>query len=356
MPSFEQDGLPVRVVFGAGRRRQLRDEVVRLGIRRALLITTPSKRVEAEALRALLRGRTAGLFDGVVMHVPIEVAQAGRAEARRLDADGCVAIGGGSAIGLAKAIALELDLPIIAVPTTYAGSEMTAIQGLTENGVKRTYTDPRMLPSTVIYDPELTVTMPPAIAGPSGMNGLAHCVEAFYAERRSPLLSLAAEEGIRALARGLPRVVDHPTDLDASADVLYGAWLAGVALNAGVALHHKICHTLGGSFGLPHAPTHTVMLPYAAHYNRDAAPEAMARIARALGTTDAATGLFDLARRIGAPASLEALGMRHDDLDRAAELSTAAPYPNPRPVTREDIRTLLQAAFEGGRPPALQSA
>jgi maleylacetate reductase len=291
MLSFVQPGLPVRVVFGAGRRAALPDEVERLGIAHPLLITTPSKRDLADAIAAQLPG-CAGVFDRVVMHVPIEVAREGRAEARRRGADGCVALGGGSAIGLAKAIALELDMPIIALPTTYSGSEMTAIQGLTEGGVKRTHRDPRMLPRTVIYDPELTVTLPASIAGPSGMNAMAHCVEAFYAADADPLLSLAAEEGIRALARSLPRLVDRP-DLEASAEALYGAWLAGMALGAGIALHHKLCHTLGGSFDLPHAPTHTVMLPYSAHYNRDAAPDAMARIARALGVLDAPAGLFD---------------------------------------------------------------
>jgi maleylacetate reductase len=350
MLSFVQEGLPVRVVFGAGRRRQLRDEVRHLGIERALLITTPAKRATAEAMAAEIGEPAVGVFDRVAMHVPIEVAKAGRAEVLRLGADGCIALGGGSAIGLAKAIALEQDVAIIALPTTYSGSEMTAIQGLTEDGVKRVRRDLRMLPRTVIYDPELTVTLPPSIAGPSGMNAMAHCVEAFYAEAATPLLSLAAEEGIRALAESLPVLVDRPDSLEASAKALYGAWLAGMALGAGTALHHKLCHTLGGSFDLPHAPTHALMLPYSAHYNRDAAPDAMARIARALGVKDAPAGLFDLARRAGAPASLAALGLRHADLDRAAELAAAAPYPNPRPVTREDVRALLEDAFYGRRP------
>jgi maleylacetate reductase len=354
MLSFVQDGLPVRVVFGAGRRAQLRDEVQRLGIERALLITTPSKRAMADAMAAELGDRAAGVFDQVVMHVPIEIAMAGRAEAKRLRADGCIALGGGSAIGLAKAIALEQDVAIIALPTTYSGSEMTAIQGLTEDGIKRTFRDRRMLARTVIYDPELTVTLPPSIAGPSGMNAMAHCVEAFYAEGATPLLSLAAEEGIRALAQSLPALVDEPTSLEASTGALYGAWLAGMALGAGIALHHKLCHTLGGSFDLPHATTHTVMLPYSAHYNRDAVPDAMARIARALGVSDAPGGLFDLARRIGAPSSLEELGLRHANLGRAAELAASAPYPNPRPVTREAVRALLEDAFYGRRPAAAE--
>ena len=183
------------------------------------------------------------------------------------------------------------------------------------------------------------------------MNAMAHCVEAFYAEGATPLLSLAAEEGIRALARSLPVLVDQPRSLEASTQALYGAWLAGMALGAGIALHHKLCHTLGGSFDLPHAPTHAVMLPYSAHYNRDAAPEAMARIARALGAEDAPcrpvrSGAAD---RRAAPRSRQ-LGLRHADLDRAAELAAAAPYPNPRPVTREDVRALLEDAFYGRRP------
>jgi maleylacetate reductase len=192
MLSFVQEGLPVRVVFGGGRRHQLQGEVERLGIERALLITTQSKRAMAEAMAAELGARAAGLFDRVVMHVPIEAARAGRAEAQQVGADGLIAFGGGSAIGLAKAIALEQGQPIIALPTTYSGSEMTALQGLTADGVKRTYRDPRMQPRTVIYDPELTVTLPLSVAGPSGMNAMAHCVEAFYAEGATPLLSLAA--------------------------------------------------------------------------------------------------------------------------------------------------------------------
>jgi maleylacetate reductase len=350
MLSFVHEGSPARVVFGAGRRQQLQAEVERLGIERALLITTPSQRGIADVLAAQMGSRAAGVFDQVVMHVPIGVAAAGRAEAKRCRADGCIALGGGSAIGLAKAIALELDLPIIALPTTYSGSEMTAIQGLTEDGVKRTFRDPRMLPRTVIYDPELTVTLPPSVAGPSGMNAMAHCVEALYIESTSPLAALAAEEGIRALAQSLPGVVDDPADLEASAQALYGAWLGGIALTAGIALHHKICHTLGGSFDLPHGQTHTVILPHSTGYNAVVAPETSARIARALGAEDGPGGLFDLAGRIGAVRALRDLGLKEADLDRAADLVVAAPYPNPRPVTRAGVRALLDDAFHGRRP------
>jgi maleylacetate reductase len=230
---------------------------------------------------------------------------------------------------------------------------MTPIWGLTEGGMKRTGRDMKVLPRLVIYDPELTLTLPAAIAGPSGMNAVAHCVEALYSETANPIVSLMAEEGIRALAASLPKVVSRPNDLEARTTALYGAWLAGAALGSvGMALHHKLCHTLGGSFNLPHAETHTVVLPYATAYNRTAAPEAMQRTARALADgADPAMALHELAKRLGAPTALKDIGMKAADLDRAAELATQNPYYNPRPVTREGIRALLDDAYHG-RPPA----
>jgi alcohol dehydrogenase class IV len=262
-----------------------------------------------------------------------------------------VAIGGGSTTGLAKAIALTSGLPIVAIPTTYAGSEMTPIWGLTEGGVKKTGRDVRVLPKTVIYDPSLTSSLPVALSVTSGINAIAHCVEALYSRDANPIISLIAEEGIRALGGGLPEVAKQPGNMDARSRALYGAWLAGVSLGAvGMALHHKLCHTLGGTFNLPHAETHTVVLPHAVAYNAASAPEAMNRIAAALGASPAAEGLYDLAVSLGAPVSLQALGMRRQQLDQAADLAVQNPYYNPRPVTREGIRSLLENAFEGRRP------
>ncbi len=343
MLQFTYEPQPTRVVFGAGRLDQLADEITRLGVTRVLVLSTPGQRRLAEWAAELLDDRAVGIYAGAVMHVPIEVAVQARAEASRLRADSCVAIGGGSTIGLAKAIALEVGLPILAVPTTYAGSEMTPIWGLTEGGVKRTGRDPRVLPRTVIYDPSLTMGLPPRIAGPSGINALAHCVEALYAPDASPIIELMAEEGIRVLAAHLPIVVHSPGDLDARAQTLYGAWLAGTALGAAtLGLHHKLCHTLGGSFNLPHA----------AAYNAAAAPAALARVARAIGAVDAPGAIFDLAVSLGAPTALRDIGMREEDLDAAADLATRNPYPNPAPVTREGVRRLLEEAFYGRRPVA----
>lgn len=348
MKAFTYTAHPARVVFGAGALRRLPDEVERLGARRALVLATPEQADSAARVAALLGERAAGIFAAAAMHVPVETARAARAEAARLGADCAVAIGGGSTTGLAKAIALESSLPVVAVPTTYAGSEVTPIWGLTERGVKKTGRDPRVLPRVVVYDPELTLSLPPGLTVTSALNAVAHAAEGLYAHDGNPIAALMAEEAIRAFAAALPRLAAAPQDLDARGDALYGAWLAGTVLGAvAMGLHHKLCHTLGGSFGLPHAEVHAVILPHAMAYNAAAAPQAMARIARALGADDAPGGLFALARAHGAPTSLAALGMPADGLARAAELAAAAPYPNPRPLERDALRALLQRAHEG---------
>jgi maleylacetate reductase len=351
MLAFTYDMLPSRVVFGVGCLDNLPEEIERLGASRALVLSTPEQREAGQQMVDRLGARAAGLFDRAVMHVPIEIAEQARERAKALGADCCVAVGGGSTTGLAKAIALVSTLPILSIPTTYAGSEMTPIWGITESGLKKTGRDPRVLPKTVLYDPTLTVSLPPMLSATSGMNSIAHCVEALYSKDANPIISMIAEEGIRALAAGLPIVVKDPANLEARSNALYGAWLGGVSLGVvGMALHHKLCHTLGGSFNLPHAETHTVVLPHATAYTAPAAPEAMSRIARALRAQSAAEGLYDLAASLGAPTSLAALGLKAADLERAADIAVQNPYYNPRPITREGIRALLQDAFEGRRP------
>jgi maleylacetate reductase len=353
MIDFVYEALPARIVMRPGALDALPEEVGRLGISRALLVCTPSKRAVTDHLAARLGERAVGVFDRTVAHVPVEMANTACAEAKRLEADGCVAIGGGSAIGFGKAIALELGLPVLAVPTTYAGSEVTPVLGMTEAGVKTTRRDPRLLPRTVIYDPELTRSLPGSLSATSGVNAIAHAVEGLYAEAANPITSIMAEESIRALARALPIVVREPDDLPARADAFYGAWLAGTVLGSvGMALHHKLCHVLGGSFNLGHAEVHTIILPHVAAYNTSAAPDAMARIARALGTVDAAAGLFDLALGVRAEMRLAKIGMAGTDLDRAADLAVRDPYYNPAPVTRATVRALLEDAYHGRRPRA----
>jgi len=351
MRSFVFDAMPSRVLFAENAIEHLPREIEQLGARRALVLSTPRQEALAKDISRRLGQRSVGVYPHAVMHVPIEVARKARDEAVRLGADCVVAVGGGSTVGLGKAIALQSGLPILAIPTTYAGSEMTAIYGLTEDGMKRTGRDRRVLPKVVIYDPLLTVDLPAAMSITSGFNAIAHAAEALYAENANPITTMMAEDGIRALAQGMPEVAKNPRDLDGRSDCLYGAWLCGAVLGTtSMALHHKLCHVLGGTWNLPHAETHTVILPHAIAFNYPAAPEAMGRIERAMKTPNAAGGIFDLMKQLNAPLSLKEIGMQHDDLDRAASLVMEAPYYNPRSTTREGILRLLDGAFFGRRP------
>lgn len=353
MERFVYTGQPSRVVFGSGSFASLGEEVARLGLRRVLVLSTPEQRASAERVAADLGGLAAGVFDRATMHVPVPVADGAAAEAGRLGADGCVAIGGGSTIGLGKAVALRHGLPVVAVPTTYSGSEMTPIWGLTEDGAKRTGRDSRVLPRTIIYDPDLTLGLPVGMSSSSGLNAIAHAVEALYAPDGNPVVALMAEEGIRSLALALPAIASAPGDPGARSAALYGSWLCGTVLGqVTMSLHHKLCHTLGGSLDLPHAETHAVVLPHAAAFNRSAAPAAMRAVARALGAAEAATGLWDLADGLDVPTSLAALGVAEEQLEAVADQALLNPYWNPRPLERTAIRSLLQDAWSGARPAA----
>lgn len=342
----------MRVVFGAGSAAQLPAEVERLAAKKVLMLSTPGR---AEMVRAAAKALPiAGIFDEAAMHTPLELAEKARARAAELGADCCVAVGGGSTIGFGKAIALTSGLPVIAVPTTYSGSEMTTIWGVSQGGLKKTGRDARVAPKTVIYDPQLTLGLSPATSAASGMNAIAHCVEALYAHDGNPVISLIAEEGIRALASALPKVVSNGANVEARSEALYGAWLAGMSIaTTSVALHHKLCHVLGG-FGLPHAETHSIVLPHAMHYNAQAAHEAMGRVARAIGAADAPGGIWDIQQALGIPMRLadlaKEIGMKEADLERAARIAVEAPYPNPRKVEYAQVLDLLRNAWHGRRP------
>ena len=351
MKSFIYNGQAGRVIFGAGSLQHLGREIDALGARKALVLSTPEQRASAQMVADLLGPRVAGVFDRAVMHVPIETAREARELARQLGADCAVAIGGGATTGLGKAIALDSGLPILAIPTTYAGSEMTTVYGITEAGVKKTGKDVRVLPRTVIYDPELTLSLPVGMSVTSGINAIAHSAEGLYGVDSNPIMDLMAKEGIAAIARALPAIRNNPSDIAARSAALYGAWLCGTVMsNVGMALHHKLCHTLGGSFNLPHAETHTIVLPHALAYNAAAAPQAMRDIAVALGAGQAAQGVFDLARDNGATVALRELGMKEADLDKACDIAMQNRYANPRPLERDAIRLLLQDAWSGERP------
>ena len=281
---FAFDGLPTRVIFGDGSLGRVGAEVERLGRRRALVLSTPGQAAKAERLAADLGPLAAGVFAGAVMHTPLEATEAALAAWGAAGADCLVALGGGSTIGLGKAIAVRTGADQVAVPTTYAGSEMTDILGETAQGRKTTRRDPAIRPETVIYDVALTLRLPPALTASSGLNALAHAVEALYAPDRNPVLTLLAVEAVGALGAALPVLAGAPGDRAARGRALYGAWLCGAALGGTtMALHHKLCHVLGGSFGLPHAETHAVILPHAAAYNAAAAGALLAPVTEALG-------------------------------------------------------------------------
>lgn len=350
---FVHDALPGRVRFGAGARAHVADEVERLGARRVLLI---GRRGSAEAvaseLRDTLGDRCAGWFDRVAVHVPTGLAASAVAMAREVRADALLCAGGGSAIGTAKMVALELDLPIVAVPTTYAGSEMTPIWGTTSDRRKQTGRDLRVLPRTVVYDPELTITLPPQVSGPSGMNALAHAIEALYAPHTTPVVRLLAGEAIRALNEALPRVVADGSDLDARGTALYGAYLAGGALAvAGTSIHHRIAHILGGTWNLPHAPLHAVLLPHTVAFAAPAVGDALAPAATAMGVEKVPAALFDLLTRLRIGPALTSAGMPADALGEAVDAVLHARPSSPRPVERRAVDRLLSGAF-AGTPPA----
>ncbi|MGD9916097.1 MAG: maleylacetate reductase [Rhizobiaceae bacterium] len=353
MRSFTYNGLPARVVFGDGALGSLAGEIERWGAKSVLVISTPHQKDDGNALVAKLSSYGARLYSNATMHTPVNVTDDAMRLVKEAGVDLLVALGGGSTIGLAKAIALRTDLPQIAIPTTYAGSEMTPILGETRDGLKTTQRSMKILPEVVIYDVDLTMSLPAGLSGTSGMNAIAHSVEALYAEDNNPIISLMAEESIGALGRSLPKIAANPQDREARSDAQYGAFLAGACLGAvGMALHHKLCHTIGGTFDLPHAETHTIVLPHALAYNAPATPRAVEAVNRALGSKDAARGIFDLSGKVGAPRALRDLGMPEEGIDKATDLALANPYWNPRPLERGGIRELIARAWAGEEPMA----
>ncbi|MEV6025367.1 maleylacetate reductase and hydroxyquinol 1,2-dioxygenase domain-containing protein [Streptomyces sp. NPDC052036] len=357
MRTFVYTSHPARVIFGSGTVGRLREEIERLGRHRVLLLSGPDLAWASAKIREALGDLVAAEFTGAAMHTPVEVTERALAVLREASVDCLVAVGGGSTTGLSKALALRTGLPQVILPTTYAGSEVTPVLGETRDGHKVTQSSPAILPGTVVYDVDLTLGLPVPLSVTSGVNALAHAVEALYSADANPVTDGQALEAVSRIGRALPRLAADPADRDARADLLQAAWLAGTCLaTVGMGLHHKLCHTLGGSFGLPHAQTHTVILPYAMAYNAAAAPDAMRRIAEALGVPDAPAGVHDLVASLGGPTSLRELGMAESDLTRAAELAAATPYPNPREVTAEGIAALLSDAWHGRRPAARHTA
>jgi len=344
MLSFVHDVPSQRVVFGAGALAGIGEEAERLGLARALVVATPGSGARLGGTVAdLLGARSAGLHAQAVVHVPTAVAQAGVAAARDAMADGLIACGGGAAIGLAKAIARDTGLPILALPTTYSGSEATPIFGMTDGERKLTGRDPKALPRTIVYDPDLTIGLPAAVSAASGMNAIAHCVEALWADARTPVTMALASEAMRRFAENLPAVVADGADRETRAQCLAAAWLAGTVLSAGTGLHHKLAHVLGG-LGLPHAQTHAIILPHVMRFNLEAAPQANARLREALGSERPADAVADMLEKFPIPQRLREVGFDGGKEDFVANEIAAAAIKSPRPVSAGDVRAILAAA------------
>ncbi|WMT88215.1 maleylacetate reductase [Pelagibacterium sp. 26DY04] len=353
MYPFVYQALSQRVVFGSGTIDQVGDELARMDLAKALVLTTPQQEETGRKMLEALGARAVGLFAGAAMHTPVEVTEKALEQVNAVSADCVVSIGGGSTTGLSKAIALRTDLPQIVIPTSYAGSEATPILGETKDGAKTTQRSMKVLPEVIVYDVDLTMSLPAKMTVTSGLNAIAHSVEGLYTQDRNPVISIIAQEGIAALARALPVIHERPDDAEARSDALYGAWACGTVLGAvGMALHHKICHVLGGSFDLPHAETHSVILPHATAYNERAVARELAPVAAIFQSESAASGLWSFARRLDAPMTLSELGMKQSDLDRAVEIMMNNPYWNPQPLDAQDLRGLLDDAFFGRAPGA----
>jgi maleylacetate reductase len=341
------------VAFGAGLRHRVREHAVAAGCKRILILTTPHQSDLGLELAETLGSMAGGIFCKAAMHTPTDVTEEALAHLEDAGADAVLAAGGGSTIGLGKALDLRAGITQIALPTTYAGSECTGILGQTEDGVKTTMTDPRLRPDIVLYDAELVATLPVAMTVTSALNAMAHAVEALYAKDRTDASTALALEGLAAFQRSLPGVIADPRDLSAREATQEGAWACGTVLGqVGMALHHKLCHTLGGSLNLPHAETHAIILPHATAYNLPAAGAELAPVAAMFGQKDAAVALWDFARSLGAPMALKDLGVTEADLDRMADLAATNPYWNPREITKDGIRALLGRAWEGAAPHA----
>lgn len=351
MNAFVYEALPMRVRFGDHSLDALPAELDALGVSTAVVVTTPQQADLGDQVAGILGDAAAGTYPHAAMHVPAATAAAARKFVAEVGANAVICVGGGSTTGLGKAIALESDLPIIAVPTTYAGSEMTPIWGVTDQSVKRTGRTATVLPRSVVYDPTLTINLPVEVSVTSGLNAVAHAVEGLYAPDASPIISLMAAEGITKMLTALPTITTSPTDLPARSDALYAAWLCGAVLGATtMGLHHKLCHILGGTFDLPHADTHAIVLPYVMAFNLAAAPSARAALQLATGSSSPARAIGDLERELGIPASLADIGMPESGIVEVIRQAMQSPYSNPRPVSEADLTRILSAAYTGSAP------
>jgi maleylacetate reductase len=360
-------GFAQQIHFGRGTLARVRAIVRDLGGRRVMLVTTRSRAESAEARRLVtgLGPVVESVFAEARAHVPTAVVQAALQQARRDGVDTIVSFGGGSCADLGKAVCYFTEqeagtpgasffdrpaLPHIAVPTTYSGAEVTPYFGMTDEHTRRKSGagGPTIAPAAVVYDPEVTLSTPPRISAETGMNALAHCVEAAYSPARTPEAEAVAIAGAARIFRALPQVIARPGDLGARTEMLAAAALAGRCLqNASMGVHHGLAQLLGGRTAIAHGLANGVLLAHAVRFNADAVPDELDRLARALSVADVATAIDELRATLGLPGSLAECGVTDDDLDAVARLAESSPAvaANPKPVSAADARAILDAAF-----------
>lgn len=385
METFHYSFSAQEVIFGAGAVAKLADAAERFGWRRVLLCTTEHTRARGHvaSVENALGERLAVTYEQVQPHVPESQVAEATVLAAQHQVDAIIGLGGGSAVGTAKAVSRALEarraadsrmrdalsaehalIPVIAIPTTYAGSEMTPVYGVTRHAdghsQKITTNDPRITPRLTIYDPLLTLDLPPRMTAGTGINATAHCIEALYSITRNPLSSAAALAGLRAIAQALPRCYATGDDLDARSEMLAGAFLAGTALsNVAMGLHHGICHVLGGTTGAAHGDANSVMLPYVMRFNADVTAPELALAAEAMGAAgpgeSAAVAASAATRRIAEwveqmrlPRRLREIGVQSPRLPELARLAYASRtvQNNPKPISdAAQIEALLRQAW-----------
>lgn len=357
MHPFRHDVLPTRIDFGEGARHRVAGLLSAFGARRPLVVDGLPGVTASEEVTAALGGLVAGTVTGLTQYITPELVTRATEAYRAGGADSVVSVGGGSAIGVAKVLAVHHDAPLVAVPSTYSGSEATPIYSVVVDSAKQTRSDARACPRGIAYDPALTATLPARLAASSAFNALAHCIEGLYSPRADPFSRLYALEGARLVGEHLPLLSVEETAPQARAALLWASYLGGATIaTAGIALHHKICHVLGASLDLPHADLNAVVLPYALAYNAPAVPEALVDLRRTWATEDPVGHVRALARSAHAPTGLAELGMRSTDVVAAAAAVVAATQANPRPVTEQGMQALLTAALHGDPPPQTPTA
>lgn len=351
MDAFIYEALPHNVYFGSGKYGDIKSILSKYGYNSAVILTTPNRISMAQILASTLDNVSVEIYPYARMHVPIDIVDDAIEFVSQKGVNCCIALGGGSAIGLAKAIALRTTLPVVAIPTTYSGSEMTPIYGYTEKSIKVTGRDPSVLPKVVVYDPMLTLTLPKNISACSGMNAMAHSIEALYAKDKNPLITLAAIESIKALREALPNIIVDSSDIIAREKATYGSWLAGMCLGSvGMAIHHKICHVLGGKYDLPHAQSHAIMLPYSVQYNRHADVEAMDKLAEVFEVNsrdNLGLSIFKFNQSVGITSTLKDIGLPESGIKEVARSVCESSYYNPRSYDYDELEQLLRKAYLG---------